>query len=107
MTVRVCQIRASGLAPLLVCLGLSPVAGAQGSPSIVTLLSAPNPVVAGQSVTFSTGVIATASVPATGVVTVNAHCLGSSTATVLGSVDVTSGTLSVSSLPCVGENLIV
>ena len=107
MTVRVCQIRASGLVPLLVCLGLSPVAGAQGSPSIVTLLSAPNPVVAGQSVTFTTGVIATASTPATGAVTISAHCPGSSTPTTLGSVDVTSGSLSVSTLPCLGENLIV
>jgi hypothetical protein len=105
MKVTVCQIRASGC--LLVCFGLSSLAGAQSSPSIVTLLSAPNPVVQGQSVTFTAGVTASASTPATGVVTINARCPGSSTATTLGSVDLSSGSLSVSSLPCLGENLIV
>jgi uncharacterized protein YjdB len=86
--------------------------------SVVILLTSPNPVVDGQNEKFTAGVNWTATESPTGAITVTdkVTCPGSTTAlaVVLGKItlssatspDPGSGTLDVSSFPCVGPNLI-
>src|SRR2546430_7470516 len=107
MNVRTRRLQVSRLPTLIVCLVLTPLVRAQVTPSVVVLLSAPNPVVQGQSVTFTAGVIATAPAVATGTITISDQCPGSNSPTYLGSIALTSGTLTISSFPCLGENQIV
>ena len=99
--------------------GLSNRVQAQGQvTSVVQILSSPNPVVQGQATTITAGVNWTAAAPASGIVKISdsVMCPGATSATVvtLGTIALGSatsatpgaGTLSVSSFPCAGNNLL-
>jgi uncharacterized protein (TIGR03437 family) len=89
--------------------------------SVVKVLASPNPVVVGQNVTLSAGVTYTASVPASGTITITdtVTCPGATSATMVALGTITLGSLtsptpgagtlvvSSSSLPCVGQNSLV
>ncbi len=107
-----------GLNRLALILAAASLPAAAQVGSAVNLLSAPNPVVQGQSVTFTAAVNGTATAAPTGTITLTSTvtCSGASTSTVttLGTITIgpatsaaPGGTLAVSSFPCTGANSIV
>jgi uncharacterized protein (TIGR03437 family) len=120
MTSRIRSIAVSRVALIIVPIVVLPAPAAPVT-SVVTLLSVPNPVVQGQNVTLTAGVNWTASMPASGTITITdtVTCPGATAATVvvLGTIALGSATsptpgagyLVVSSLsfPCVAENSLV
>jgi uncharacterized protein (TIGR03437 family) len=121
MSFRICRIRVSLVATLVLLLVLAMMAppAPAGVTSVVILISTPNPVVQGQNDTFSAGVNWTATAAPTGTITLTdtVLCPGASSATVavLGTITLGSatsatpgaGTLVVSSFPCAAGNSIV
>jgi Bacterial Ig-like domain (group 3) len=105
MKVRARGISITRLVTLMVLLVVTPLVLAQTTPSVVVLTSTPNPVVQGESVTFTAVVVGAGTTAATGTITITGQC--SANSVTLGSITLPSQTLSVSTFPCIGENSIV